>query len=42
MSKQTNEQKLNHIRGTNPDEYGRTWMDVISDVWDGTFERVSD
>ena len=37
MSKVDEKMKLRKIQGTEKDEYGRTWMDVVSDVWAGTY-----
>ena len=39
MRTDTNEQKLRKIYGIDRDENGRVWLDVIMDVWLGTFGR---
>ena len=37
MSQVTNEKKLRKIRGIDRDKNGRTWADIILDVWLATF-----
>lgn len=37
MSRVTNEKKLRKMRGIDRDENGRTWADIILDVYEATF-----
>lgn len=39
MSTVTNEKKLRKIQGVDRDKNGRTWADILLDVWLGTFGR---
>ena len=38
-SKPDNINKLRRIRGLDPDAYGRTWIGVILDVWEATYNN---
>ena len=37
MSTVTNEKKLRKIQGIDRDKNGRTWADIVLDVWIATF-----